>query len=74
MSILRENGDKQLRGFHNAAPAKPCHGSHTVSGFVNLFSCQDLQDLKGALRVFCRVRPCCNCTLAVSSESESEGL
>ncbi|CAE7546647.1 KIN14E [Symbiodinium natans] len=34
ISILRENGDKQLRGFHN-----------------------DLQDLKGALRVFCRVRP-----------------
>ncbi|CAJ1377705.1 unnamed protein product, partial [Effrenium voratum] len=34
VNILRENGDKQLRGFHN-----------------------DLQDLKGALRVFCRVRP-----------------
>ncbi|CAE7447669.1 KIN14I, partial [Symbiodinium pilosum] len=34
VGILRENGDKQLRAFHN-----------------------DLQDLKGALRVFCRVRP-----------------
>eukprot|EP00439_Symbiodinium_sp_Y106_P063755 s3308_g9.t3 len=34
VGVLRDNGDKQLRGFHN-----------------------DLQDLKGALRVFCRVRP-----------------
>ena len=25
MGILRENGDKQLRGFHNAPPARlPC--------------------------------------------------
>jgi len=34
MSVLRANGDKQLRQFHN-----------------------QLQELKGALRVFCRVRP-----------------
>ena len=55
MGILRENGDKQLRGFHNAAPARlPCF---TVWWRQTAALRQDLQDLKGALRVFCRVRP-----------------
>ena len=75
MGILRENGDKQLRAFHNALLARllgdlacdRCDTAYATCHDMALLGCQDLQDLKGALRVFCRVRPSLPCAMKFAS-------